>query len=248
MTFSLPVLLGFGLVLVRTSSLILTAPILSSKTVPARIKLTLSAVVTLIAWSAAGTPRVAMPDGLFGLAGLVGSEVVLGLASGLASRLLLDAAQAGGQAAAMSMGFGFGSMLDPNSHADSTAVGQLFSVLAMSVALGLGVHTEALSWLVRSVSEVPPGGTIDMPSLASALFRQVIFSVALAVRVAYPLFAASLFGYAALGLLGRAAPQLSLSNIGFVFSMAAGGGALYLVAPEGARMCAQAALQVFSRS
>ena len=70
----------------------------------------------------------------------------------------------------------------------------------------------------------------------------------LAIRIAYPLFAASLFGYAVLGLLGKASPQLSLSNLGFGVSIMCGGGALYLVAPEGARVCAQAALTIFSRS
>ncbi len=247
MNFSLPPMLGFGLVLIRTSTLVASAPILSSKSIPQRIKLVFSLFIAIIAWSAAGTPNVAVPDGFLGLSALVASEALLGLASGLSSRVLIDAAQAGGQTAAMSMGFGFGQLIDPNSHAESTTIGELFSILALGAALTMGVHTEAISWLVRSVNEVPPGGTIDVTSLASALFRQVIFAVTLSVRVAYPLFAASLFAYSVLGMLGKAAPQLSLSNIGFAVSIIAGGGALYLVAPEGARMCASAALQVFSR-
>jgi flagellar biosynthesis protein FliR len=80
------------------------------------------------------------------------------------------------------------------------------------------------------------------------VIRQIIFAIALAIRVAYPLFAASLFGYTILGLLGKAAPQLSLSNLGFAVSILCGGGALYLVAPEGAQLCANAAITVFSRS
>ena len=42
--------------------------------------------------------------------------------------------------------------------------------------------------------------------------------------------------------------QVSLSNLGFAVSILCGGGALYLVAPEGAQLCANAAITVFSRS
>jgi flagellar biosynthetic protein FliR len=185
---------------------------------------------------------------MLSLAALVLSEAVMGTVAGLSSRLVLDAAQFGGQAAGASMGIGFGQMINPNSGADSSTIGELYGALALGVALALGIHTEAIAWIVRSLQDVPPGGTIDVQSLSSALIRQVIFAVTLSIRVAYPLFAASLFGYAVLGLLGKASPQLSLSNLGFGVSILCGGGALYLVAPEGARVCAQAALTVFSRS
>jgi flagellar biosynthetic protein FliR len=146
------------------------------------------------------------------------------------------------------MGLGFGQMINPNSGAESSTVGELYGALAIGVALSLGIHTEAIAWIVRSLKEVPPGGMVDVTALASAMVRQVIFAVTLAVRVAYPLFAASLLGYALLGLLGKASPQLSLSNLGFGVSILCGGGAIYLVAPDGAAMAAQAALTVFSRS
>jgi flagellar biosynthetic protein FliR len=218
MNVPLPLILGFAMVLLRTSALVVTAPILSSRTLPPRIKLALAFTLGLTAWFGAGTPQVAVPNHFGGLAGLVISETLLGMVSGLSSRLLFDAAQAGGQAAANSLGFGYGQLVNPNSGADSSVMGELVAALALGAALSL-----------------------------NALIRQVIYAVTLAVRVGYPLFAAALFGYGALGVINRAAPQLSLTNIGFAVSIAAGGLTLYVVAPEGARMCAQAALQVFSR-
>jgi flagellar biosynthetic protein FliR len=243
----LGLLLSFFLVLMRISGLLATAPVLSSRSVPVRIKATLALALSFITFSAAGMPGVAVPGDFFSFSALVVSELVIGAAAGLSSRLLLDAAQFGGQAAGAAMGIGFGQMLNPNSGADSSTIGELFGALTLAVALGLGIHTEAIAWLVRSVREVPPGATVELQSLAGAMIRQIIFAVALAIRVAYPLFAASLFGYAVLGLLGKAAPQLSLNNLGFAVSILCGGGALYLTAPEGARVCAHAALQIFSR-
>ncbi|MFZ5440320.1 MAG: flagellar biosynthetic protein FliR [Myxococcota bacterium] len=244
----LPLILGFFLVLTRISGLLATAPVLGSRSVPTRIKAGLSLALAVIAFLSARAPQIAIPPDVFSLAALVLSELAVGVAAGLSSRLVLDAAQFGGQAAGAAMGIGFGQMINPNSGADSSTIGELYGALALAAALALGVHTEAIAWIVRSLQEVPPGGTIDLPSLASAMIRQIIFAVTLAIRVAYPLFAASLFGYTALGLLGKAAPQLSLSNLGFGVSILCGGGAIYLVAPEGARVCAQAALTVFTRS
>lgn len=247
MELTLPMLLGGTLVLFRTGALVIAAPMLSSRTIPARIKLALTLFVTLVAFFGAGMPQVAVPASFGALAALALSETAIGLAAGLAARLLLDAAQYGGQAASMVMGFGFGQVLNPNSNTESTTVGELYSMIALGFAIALGVHREAVAWLAHSVQQVPPGATVDLASLASAMVRQIIFALTLAVRVAYPLFAATIFGYGVLGLLGKASPQLSLSNLGFAVSIIAGGGALYLVAPDGARMCAQAAVQVFSR-
>jgi flagellar biosynthetic protein FliR len=240
-------LLGFGLVLFRTGALVATAPILSSRSIPARIKLALVLFISWVAFVAADMPRVPAPAELGDLMGVVLSETLLGLTAGLSAKLLLDAAQFGGQSAALVMGFGFGQLLNPNSGTESSTVGEIYATMALVMAIILGVHREALVWLVRSVQEVPPGGVVDVVSLCSALLRQAIYAITLAVRVAYPLFAATVFAYSVLGLLGKASPQLSLSNLGFAVAILGGGGAIYLVAPTGAHLCAQAALQAFSR-
>jgi flagellar biosynthetic protein FliR len=247
MDLQLPLLFGFVLVLLRTSAVVMTAPVLSSRTIPARVKVALSGVVAAVAFAGAGMPRVALPSDFTGLAALAASETALGMVAGLAARLLLDAAQVGGQAASMAMGLGFGQMVNPNSNAESTSVGELFSMLALGAALALGVHREAIVWLARSVQDAPPGATVDVRSLAGALVTQILYALTLAVRVAYPMFAAAVFGYGILGMLGKASPQLSLNNLGFGVSVIAGGGAIYLMAPQGAQLCAHAALAVFSR-
>lgn len=244
----LNLVLGFVLVLTRIAALLATAPVLSSRSIPVRIKTGLALAIAVLAFSAAGLPEIPVPSTFGDLTALLLSEAALGLAAGFGARLVLDAAQFGGQTASSAMGLGFGQMLNPNSGAESTTVGELYAALALGVALTLGVHTEAVAWIVRSLKEIPPGGAVDAMTLSSAIVRQVVFAVTLAIRVAYPLFAASLFGYGVLGLLGKASPQLSLSNLGFGVSLLSGGGALYLSAPEGARVCAQAALTVFSRS
>lgn len=248
MEFSLPLVLGFALVLTRTAALLGVAPVTSSRTLPMRLRAALIGVVAVVTYLGAGAPRIAVPADFASLAALVASELALGLTAGLSSRVLLDAAQAGGQAASTAMGFGFGSVLDPHSQAESTTMGELFMALSLGAALAFRLPEECVGWLVRSVREVPPGGTVDVASLATALTRQLIFGITLSVRVAFPLFSASILGFASLAALGRTAPQLSLQNLGFAVSIGCGLMALFFVAPDAARICADAATRIFARS
>jgi flagellar biosynthetic protein FliR len=170
---------------------------------------------------------------------------MVGLTAGLASRILFEAASTGGQIAGNSMGFGFGALLDPSSGAQSSALGELYTALALGAAIAIGLHQEAISWLVRSVQQVPPGGVVDVPSLCRALVTQSVLSLALVTRVAWPIFAVTLLVYTVLGLIGRTAPQLQLGNLGFAGAILSGGTAFYLTAPAAAQLCARAAAELF---
>lgn len=247
MALGTPLILGFFLVLARASALVLTAPIVSSRALAPRLKLALISVVGLVAWLGAATPAVLVPESAGALFGMVLTELALGAAAGLGAKVLFEAAQAGGQAAAMAMGFGYGSLIDPHSGAESSVVGELVGALALAAALTLGLHREAIAWLATSVREVPPGGAVNVQALARGLAVQLVAGVGLAVRVALPMLAAALMANVTMGLLGRAAPQLSLSNVGFALTIAVGAAALYAFAPTAAQACASAAVATFTR-
>jgi len=85
----------------------------------------------------------------------------------------------------------------------------------------------------------------DLGGLAQNAIGQAAFSVALAVRLAFPILGAVLLGHLLMGLLTRMAPQLNLSNVGFSIAILAGGLALYLTAPAIAELAARAAVQAF---
>jgi flagellar biosynthesis protein FliR len=241
-----PTIYGFLLTLLRSAGLCAFAPVLGSRNVPARVRLGLSVVVAVVAYVGAGTPQVpaAGPGVLIACAA---SEAVLGLCAGVASRFALDAAVAAGHLAGLSMGMGYGALIDPVNGAESTAVGQLLSALALVAVVALGVHREAIAWFSRSVITFPPGTVVDMASLAQAVVTQAIGSVMLAVRLGFPVLVAVTFGHVALGVLGRTAPQVSLSSVGFSIAVLCGGGALYLVAPGAAELAAHVARDVLVR-
>jgi flagellar biosynthetic protein FliR len=242
---SLPTLWGFGLLLFRTTGLCITAPMLGARIVPARIKLAVALVLTVAIHAGAGSPAVPVPSSILGLAGAAAIETVTGLLGGLSARWMLDAALAAGHLAGLSAGLGFSALIDPATGAESTGLSQYLYAGAQAFALSLGIHREAVSWLVRAARTWPPGTRPDLGALASQVIGHAVLATALAVRMAFPVMAAVLLGHAVMGVLSRMAPQLGLSNVGFSIAILAGGLAVYMSAPAVAELVARAAVAAF---
>ena len=72
----------------------------------------------------------------YGLLILV-EQLVIGLAIGFSMRLVFAAIDVAGQLIGMTMGLGFASFFDPNSHGQSTAISQFLMLLTMLIFLSL---------------------------------------------------------------------------------------------------------------
>ncbi|BDG07996.1 flagellar biosynthetic protein FliR [Anaeromyxobacter paludicola] len=238
---------GYALVLLRTLGMFVSAPVLSARVVPMRARLGLGLLVAFAVWSGAGGPRIEPPGGIDGLAVAAAGETALGLLGGLSARWILEAARAAGQAMGLAAGIGMSQLMDPTTGDASGAVGEAVYQTAQAVAIAFGIHREAIGWLARSTAAWPPGAPRSLGDLAVRAIGSASVSAALAVRLAFPVMGAVLVGHATIGILGRSAPQLSLSSIGFSVAILAGGGALYLVAPAAAELAARAALAAFQR-
>ena len=231
-----------GLLLLRTAGLLLTAPVLSARVVPSRVRIALAVLLAWAAWTGAGAPSASPPEQLGALVGAIAAETALGLLAGLAARFVLQAALAAGHLASMSMGLGMGSLLDPSSGAESNTVGELVYTAAQAGAVALGIHREAVVWLARSALAFPPGANLSLRELMLKVIWETTGSAALGARLAFPMLAAVLVGHVLMAGIGRTAQQLNLGTVGFSIAILAGGGALYLVAPGAAEMAARAAV------
>ena len=241
-----PMALGFLLVLFRCTALFMSAPIFGARTVPSHVRMGLAMAISLVAYQAAGMPRFEAWDQFGPVLGAVVSETLIGLGTGLAARFCMEAASAAGHAAGLTMGLGFSAVIDPIHGAEQTSLSELLMFTALGVALAAGLHREAIAWLCRSVIETPPGTSLSIPELAAAVVSEAARGSALAIRLGFPMMAAVLFGYVALGVLGRTAPALNLSNVGFAIALIAGGVALYFVSPQLAELIARAARASFT--
>jgi flagellar biosynthetic protein FliR len=245
--FVTPTLFGFLMVLFRAAAFCTVAPLYGMKMGPARVRMGLSLLVAYAAYAGAGFPHLATGAAVGPLITGAFVETVIGRATGTSARFAVDAAQAAGQLIASSVGLSFGATVDPIHGAETTSVGEWLSMITIGAMLAAGMHRELVAWVCRSVVAIPPGAAIDVPRLGAAVVAQAISAVALAVRMSFPVMAAVTFGQVALGAVGRTAPQLNISSVGFSVTILAGGAALYMVAPTVAEMAARTSQDVLAR-
>jgi len=196
----------------RVSGLMLFAPFFGSATIPPRIKIVLVIAITAVLYPVYSTHLGPIAPSQWPM--VVASEMLVGIAIGLATTAVFEAAQLAGQVLSVQMGYSLVNILDPNTQVENTVVAMLHQSIAMLIFLTLGVHR----WIVRAVAHsfdyLPPGTATINPMLAKALLHEGAVVLQLGVQIAAPVLTATLLVDLVLGLLGKASPQMPLMLLG----------------------------------
>lgn len=200
----------FGLLLVRPTMLVATAPPLGAVYAPAQVRLGFALLLTL-----AVTPSVTAPVdlSLFEIVAVVAREMAIGFAIALAIRALISGAEMAGSLTGYQMGFSYGSLIDPQSGVRNSMFSVLYANLAIITFLITNGHHSMIRALSASYSQLPIGlGHIDQ-SLVTVVTSMLGIVFVLGVRLATPLILALLVVEIALGLIARAAPAINLQAV-----------------------------------
>lgn len=193
---------AFLLLFARTAGLFQAAPLLGDRA-PAKVRVGAAVVIALTV--APARPPIDSAQ----LVGLLPFELALGLGAGLLLRLVLGAAEAGGQLIGLSLQLGFAGTFDPSSREEALPTRRLawsFGALAFLVAHGL-------EGLLRVVLTAPLTDTSTLRALGGALLRAAIEVMPAAVALAAPVVIAALVINAAVALTSRAAPSLNVFSL-----------------------------------
>jgi flagellar biosynthesis protein FliR len=196
----------------RLTGLMLFAPFLGNESVPVRVKAILVLALTALLYPslAASIPVLNLhqwPMTLF-------SELVIGSATGIATNLVFDGAQLAGELLSVQMGYSLASIFDPQTQAQSTVVATFHQMIAMLIFLRLDIHFLILRGLAHSFEYMPPAsGHIHAGFVITTLHTgAAVFATGL--QIAAPVLCATLVADIALGLLGKASPQLPVMLLG----------------------------------
>ena len=206
--------------LTRILSMIASSPILGNKQIPARAKVGLSVLITIIiAPTIPSMPTVSIgsPQGLL----IVVQQIIIGVSMGFTMRLIFTAVEMAGELAGLQMGLGFASFYDPVNAVHSPIVAQLMGMIAALAFLSINGHLHMISALAESFRTLPVGAMMTNQGFhAVTSWGGSIFAYSL--QISLPILAALLITNIALGILTRAAPQLNLFAIGFPITLAIG--------------------------
>jgi flagellar biosynthetic protein FliR len=204
--------LAFFLVLARVSPLFLLAPLFSSKMVPARVR-SVVAVGLAIGLSPVVSAGTQLPSDIMGIGSLLTKELLVGGAFAYALAATFAALAVAGSFLDTTIGFSYGSLVDPVNGNQSAVLSSAYSMIGLLVFIAIGGDAWVIKGLARTYEVV---GLLQYPSLshivsgASGAFTQVFTS---AFEVAGPVLLAMILTDTAFGMVTRVVPTLNAFQV-----------------------------------
>ncbi len=231
MSFDAVFLFSFAMVFIRCSAMLLSSPILGSQNTPVQIRifttLAIAAALTLAVQPNIGTP----PSDLYGLASFALQEAVAGLLIGTFVSLALQAAQIAGSIMDTQLGLSLSQVLNPVNGVPVTILAQFKYMLALVVLFVVNGHHTMIQAFAHSYTSVPTLSMTTLSAVSSGLGSMLANVSLLALQIATPVLGVSLVIDAALGLIGKAVPQMQVFVVGIPAKTAVGLMAVGLTLP-----------------
>ena len=212
--------------LLRVLALISTAPILSERSVPKRVKLGLAIMITFAI--APSLPANDVPVFSFFALWLAVQQILIGVALGFTMQFAFAAVRTAGEIIGLQMGLSFATFVDPASH------------------LNMPVLARIMDMLVDTFHTLPIGGEPLNSNAFLALTKAGSLIFLNGLMLALPLITLLLTLNLALGLLNRMAPQLSIFVIGFPLTLTVGISLMAALMPLIAPFCEHLFSEMFN--
>lgn len=223
---------AFILVLLRVSSIVVTIPVISDKSVPVRFKAALSILITLIIFPII-LPKIPQTVNYHVLVLMyrMAGEVIIGLIIGFAARMILAGVQMAGDMIGFQMGLSIANIIDPMTSEQVSIITELQYLIAMLVFLAVDAHHIFFSAIIQSYSILNPLSFHFSGSLIQFILNLSKEMFVIAVKLAAPIMAVMLFTNMGLGIVARTVPQINVFIVGMPLQIAIGLIFLGLTAP-----------------
>ncbi|MBC3764987.1 flagellar biosynthetic protein FliR [Neptunicella marina] len=198
----------------RISGLFAAMVGLSAKTIPAPVKAFLTLFLSLLIMPMVKPVPV---DELLSVATfvLVIQQLIIGVAIGFISMMVLNTFVLSGQIVAMQTGLGFASIVDPVNGINVPAVGQFYLILATLIFWALDGHLAMIRMIVLSFDAFPVGAGWWDPENYKKIAHWGSWMFIGAVTLSLAPIVSLLIVNLAFGVMTKAAPQLNVFTIGF---------------------------------
>jgi flagellar biosynthesis protein FliR len=204
-------LVAYLLASVRIVAWLAVVPPFSGRTLPTMVKVVLS-----LGLAFAVVPEgQEIPLGTVELVLNVGTQVLIGLAMGFVTYLLLAAVAAAGSLIDVFGGFSLAQGFDPLGLNSNTVFGKFHQMLATVLLFVSGGYLIVIGGLLRTFHFVPLGTTPDWAGAPDVFMRAFGLFFVTAVQIALPMIAVLFLTDIGLALLTKVAPQLSAINVMF---------------------------------
>jgi flagellar biosynthetic protein FliR len=220
---------AFVLIATRILAVLMTTPVISSRTIPLHSRMGLGLFTALIL-----VPVLAkdgLPAGVDVNWTTLAGEAVVGALSGFAATLAYTAIAFGASLLDFQSGFSMASLYDPSFGMQGAIVERFYSAMAALLFFQTDAHHLIIQALVQLFAVVPLG-TFSLTRINPELLAQIAAgSFVIALELVFPVMVALLLADIALGVLSRVAPQFGIFSIGLQVKIGLTLGALALTMP-----------------
>jgi flagellar biosynthesis protein FliR len=190
-------------------------PVFSSTMIPGPVKAGLALVMALALFPAITVNPALFPRNVPELLVLGLSELFVGLVLSLAIRLFLSAVELAGGLIGVQMGFAIINVLDPQTGSQVDIIGQIGSLVVLTIFLALNGHHTLIEGLVESFRIVEVGRISLHKGLLLVVFSQVTDMFVIGVKMGAPAIVALLFTNAGFGIIAKFVPQMNILMAAF---------------------------------
>jgi flagellar biosynthetic protein FliR len=220
----------FLLIAVRALALIMTAPLISTDSIPQTAKVALAGFTAFSvfplasrAWAANWAILPGIDGAPFGLGFLLllAGEAVIGIIIGFFMTIIFAAFSTAGQFFSLQMGFGASETFDPLAQVENPLMGQFLNLIAMLIFLAIGGFSDLfIKGFARSIEslnilELVAGQEHIAKMMAGGLSELFVDALMISMPILGTLFLVSL----TTGLISKAAPQINILSEGFPISI-----------------------------
>jgi flagellar biosynthetic protein FliR len=210
---------------VRVLALLTFVPVFGVRSIPAPVRIALAVLLAAVLYPAVadGTAVAASPVALVALAA---KEALVGAVLGFVVALAFAALDMAGRLVDATRGSTLAEVIDPLSDERTSPLAQLHVQVGLLVFLAIGGHRALILGLAGSYDSVPlaafPGASAGLAPLAAGAIRLSADALSVALLLAAPALVALWVSEVALGLAGRAAPQVGVHFVGMPLRAAIG--------------------------
>jgi len=214
----------------RLMGLFTTAPVLSLKGIPRRVKVGLSLLVVVAAQpSLPEMPAIDLNSRMALTVAL--QQVMIGLTVGFAARIVFAAIEFAGEIVGLQMGLNFAAFFDPVMASQSTSISRFYGTVAAWLFVVMNGHLLLTAAMVQSFHAFPVAAEplAFLKELQPQVWGTEVFKLGLWVSL--PIVAMLLLVNLVLGVVARVAPQMNVFSVGFPITIGVGLTGLWLTLP-----------------
>lgn len=220
---------AYGLYLMRTSALVLAAPLLGMGTGVSSYKVALTVAVAVVLYLATGDPMPGVGPGEYVL--LAMRELLVGLFLAFVVHIAVLGVHVAGTLIGHEMGFMMSNVLDPVTGISTPLIVKLYEGFFFLGLLAVDGH----HWLLRALGasfEHAPVGFLDFNQSASGVLVDMFGQMfAAGLTLAAPVMVLLAIVSMVMGIFARVVPQLNVLEVGFTLRVAAALFAMFLFSP-----------------